>query len=145
MTGFVIVLTTLPVDGDAEKFASQLVEERLAACVNVLPSMRSVYRWKNAVERADERQLVIKTTTEQVNALEARLRELHPYDVPEFIVIPIVQGSADYLSWLTEQHKAVIPSTRESPRLEADSLAQDDRLFPRSTRKTVKPFLCLHV
>jgi len=67
--------------------------------------MRSVYRWKNAVERADERQLVIKTTTEQVNALEARLRELHPYDVPEFIVIPIVQGSADYLSWLTENTK----------------------------------------
>jgi len=109
MTGFVIVLTTLPVDGDAETFASQLVEERLAACVNVLPSMRSVYRWKNAVERADERQLVIKTTTEQVTALEARIRELHPYDVPEFIVIPIVQGSADYLSWLAENTKPASP------------------------------------
>jgi periplasmic divalent cation tolerance protein len=97
---FVIVLTTLPIDGDAEKFASQLVEERLAACVNILPSMRSVYRWKDAIERADERQLAIKTTTARITALEARIRKLHPYDLPEFIVIPIVQGSADYLSWL---------------------------------------------
>lgn len=105
MTGFVIVLTTLPSEGDAEKFASQLVEQRLAACVNVLPTMQSVYRWKNAVERADERQLVIKTTAEQVTALEARIRQLHPYDVPEFIVIPIVQGSATYLSWLSDSTK----------------------------------------
>jgi len=99
---FVIVLTTLPVEGDVEKLASQLVEERLAACVNILPAMRSVYRWKNAIERADECQLVIKTTAEQVTALEARIRKLHPYDLPEFIVIPIVQGSADYLSWLSD-------------------------------------------
>jgi periplasmic divalent cation tolerance protein len=102
---FVVVLTTLPIDGDAEKLASQLVEERLAACVNILPSMRSVYRWKNAIERADERQLVIKTTTERIPALEARIRKLHPYDLPEFIVIPMVQGSADYLSWLAENTK----------------------------------------
>ena len=67
--------------------------------------MRSVYRWKNAIERADECQLVIKTTAEQVTALEARIRKLHPYDLPEFIVIPIVQGSADYLSWLAENTK----------------------------------------
>ena len=99
---FVIVLTTLPVEGDVEKLASQLVEERLAACVNVLPAMRSVYRWKGAVERADERQLVIKTTRAQLTALEARLRKLHPYDVPEFVVLPIDSGSADYLSWLSD-------------------------------------------
>jgi periplasmic divalent cation tolerance protein len=101
---FVIVLTTLPAEGDAEKLASQLVEERLAACVNILP-IRSVYRWKNAVERADERQLVIKTTRAQVIVLEARLRALHPYDIPEFIVLPIDSGSADYLSWLSESTK----------------------------------------
>ena len=106
---FVIVLTTLPVEGDVEKLASQLVEERLAACVNILPAMRSVYRWKNAVERADERQLVIKTTTEQITALEARIRKLHPYDLPEFIVIPIAQGSADYLSWIAENTKPASP------------------------------------
>ena len=99
---FVIVLTTLPAEGDAEKFASQLVEERLAACVNVLPAMRSVYRWKNAVERADERQIVIKTTKARVSALEARIRQLHPYDVPEFVVLAVDSGTADYLSWLSD-------------------------------------------
>ena len=99
---FVIVLTTLPVEGDVETLAAQLVDERLAACVNILPAMRSVYRWKNAVERADERQLVIKTSRARVTALEARLRALHPYDVPEFVVLPIDSGSADYLSWLAE-------------------------------------------
>ena len=99
---FVIVLTTLPVEGDADKLASQLVEERLAACVNILPAMRSVYRWKDAIETADERQLIIKTTRAVVTSLEARLRTLHPYDVPEFVVLPIDSGSADYLSWLAE-------------------------------------------
>jgi periplasmic divalent cation tolerance protein len=99
---FVIVLTTLPAEGDAEELASQLVEERLAACVNILPPMRSVYRWKKAVERADERQLVIKTTRARVTALEARVRKLHPYDVPEFVVLAIDSGSADYLSWLSD-------------------------------------------
>jgi periplasmic divalent cation tolerance protein len=99
---FVIVLTTLPVEGDAEKFAAHLVEEKLAACVNILPPMRSVYRWKEAVERADERQILIKTTKARLTALEARIRELHPYEVPEFVVVPIAQGSQDYLSWIVE-------------------------------------------
>lgn len=102
MIEFVIVLTTLPAESDAEKLASQLVEERVAACVNILPAMRSVYRWKQAVEHADERQLVIKTTRAHVGELEARLRVLHPYEVPEFVVLPIDSGSADYLSWLSE-------------------------------------------
>ena len=99
---FVIVLTTLPLESDAEQFASQLVEEKLAACVSVLPAMRSIYRWKGAVERADERQLLLKTSAAQLIALEARVRALHPYDVPEFVVVPIADGSADYLSWLAE-------------------------------------------
>ena len=97
---FVIVLTTLPTDSDAEKFASQLVEERLVACVSILPAMRSIYRWDGAIERADERQLLLKTASSQLAALEARVRMLHPYDVPEFVVIPITHGSADYVEWL---------------------------------------------
>ena len=105
---FVIVLTTLPSDGDAESLAVRLVDEKLAACVNILPPMRSVYRWKGAIERADERQLVIKTTRAQLNALEARLRTLHPYDVPEFLVLAVDSGSVTYLSWLFE-------STRPDP------------------------------
>ena len=99
---FIIVLTTYPIDTDADSLAATLVEERLAACVNILPPMRSVYRWKDAIERADERQIVIKTTKARLTALEARIRTLHPYDVPEFVVLPIESGSTDYLSWLAE-------------------------------------------
>ena len=105
----VLALTTFPADGDAEQFAHTLVEERLAACVNVLPPMRSIYRWNGAVERADERQLLIKTTAAQVAALRARMQSLHPYDVPEFVVLPIIEGSPDYLSWLQASTRPVDP------------------------------------
>ena len=102
MNDFVLVLTTFPAHGDAEVLARTLVDERLAACVNVLPPMRSIYTWKGAIELADERQLLIKTATHRVKELETRLKELHPYDVPEFLVIPVLEGSGDYLSWLAE-------------------------------------------
>ena len=98
---YFIALTTLATDHDAEAFARTLVSEKLAACVNILPAMRSVYSWKGVIETADERQLLIKTTGDCLRELETRLRELHPYDVPEFVVIPIAEGSPDYLSWLT--------------------------------------------
>jgi periplasmic divalent cation tolerance protein len=101
-THFVLVLTTFPADGDAEALARTLVTERLAACVNVLPPMRSIYRWKGALEDASERQLVIKTTAARVPELQLRLKTLHPYEVPEFLVLPITEGSPDYLSWLTD-------------------------------------------
>ena len=109
MGNFVIVLTTLPMDADAEQFAAQVVQERLAACVNVLPLMKSVYRWKNVVEHADERQLIIKTTADRVSALEDWVRKAHPYEVPELLVVAIAQGSADYLSWLSENAAPVKP------------------------------------
>jgi periplasmic divalent cation tolerance protein len=99
---FVIVLTTFPVNRDADQLAQQLVGERLAACVNVLPPMRSIYTWKGAVESAEERQIVIKTVAARIRDLEKRLKELHPYDVPEFVVLPLIDGSAAYLSWLSE-------------------------------------------
>ena len=99
---YFIALTTLPVDGDAEALARTLVDEKLAACVNILPLMRSVYTWKGRTESANERQLLIKTTGLRLRELESRLRELHPYEVPEFVVIPIVDGGSAYLAWLTE-------------------------------------------
>ena len=99
---FVVVLTTLPGDADTDAFARTLVDQRLAACVNVLPPMQSTYRWKGSVETAAERQLLIKTRAAGVAALEQRVRELHPYDVPEFLVIPVNGGSAAYLAWLNE-------------------------------------------
>jgi periplasmic divalent cation tolerance protein len=101
-TDIVIVFTTLGADADATVFAHTLVEERLAACVNVLPPMISVYRWKGRVEQDREQQLIIKTTSASLGRLQARVRELHPYEVPEFLVLPAVGGSDSYLTWVQE-------------------------------------------
>ena len=98
----VIVLTTWPAGEDAAPTAATLVEERLAACVNLLPDMESTYRWKNAVEYAHERQMIIKTTRPRVDELIVRLKQLHPYDVPEALVVPVVGGSEAYLAWVGE-------------------------------------------
>lgn len=95
-----IVLTTLAADVDAAVLARTLVEERLAACVNVLPAMTSFYRWKGSLEEAREQQLVIKTAAACVGALEARLRELHPYELPEFVVLDARLSEA-YAAWVT--------------------------------------------
>jgi periplasmic divalent cation tolerance protein len=97
----VVVLTTLGAGTEAVELARALVEEGLAACVNVLPPMRSVYRWKGAVEVDTEQQVVIKTTAAGVAALEARLRALHPYELPEFLVLT-AGGSEAYLRWVAE-------------------------------------------
>jgi len=102
---FIIVLTTFPADRDAEPFATTLVGERLAACVNLLPPMRSIYTWKDAIESADERQVVIKTTAARLRELEVRVKQLHPYEVPEFVVLPITEGSHAYLTWLSASTK----------------------------------------
>jgi periplasmic divalent cation tolerance protein len=93
-----IVLTTIGAGADAAALARTLVEEGLAACVNVLPVMTSFYRWKGTVEEDTERQLIIKTIATRVPALEARLRELHPYELPEFVVL-IASASMAYTAW----------------------------------------------
>ena len=99
---YVLVLTTLPADADSDAFGRSLVEERLAACVNLLPLMDSVYRWEGRVEHEMERQIVIKTSRERLSDLWDRVRELHPYEIPEFIVVPIVDGNDAYLAWVGE-------------------------------------------
>ncbi|MCA1561673.1 MAG: divalent-cation tolerance protein CutA [Acidobacteria bacterium] len=99
---YVMVLTTIPTDVDALAFGRALVDERLAACVNVLPTMDSVYRWEGRVEHESERQVVIKTARERILALWERVRELHPYEVPEFVVLSIVDGNDAYLRWVGE-------------------------------------------
>jgi periplasmic divalent cation tolerance protein len=99
---YVMVLTTLPVDADGPGFARSLVEERLAACVNLLAPMESVYRWEGNIEQETERQVVIKTSRDRVAMLWDRIRELHPYDVPEFLVLPIVDGNDAYLRWVAD-------------------------------------------
>jgi periplasmic divalent cation tolerance protein len=97
----VILLTTIGVTADVEPLARTLVEERLAACVNVLPPMQSFYRWQGTVQRDDERQLIIKTSPERLPALEERLRSLHPYELPETLILTAT-GSELYLAWLHE-------------------------------------------
>jgi periplasmic divalent cation tolerance protein len=95
----VVVLTTLGESTDAAAFARVLVADRLAACVNVLPAMTSLYRWKGAIEEEREQQLVIKTTRDRVPAIEARFRELHPYELPELLVVS-ADASESYLAWV---------------------------------------------
>jgi periplasmic divalent cation tolerance protein len=97
-----VVLTTIGADADAESLARTLVHERLVACVNILPPMTSVYRWKGDVSKDPEHQIVMKTTIDRLAALERRLHELHPYDVPEFVVVAAAGGSEAYLKWVRE-------------------------------------------
>ncbi len=99
---YVIVLTTLPVDADTSTFCRTLVGERLAACANVLAPMTSIYAWEGHIAEEQERQVVLKTSKDSVPALWDRIRELHPYDVPEFVVLPIVDGNEAYLRWIGE-------------------------------------------
>jgi len=99
MSDLILILTTMPDDKRADELASALVEEKLAACVNVHGPMTSTYRWKGAVERDVERQIVIKTTPQRRDAIEARLRALHPYELPELVVID-ARSSDAYGRWV---------------------------------------------
>lgn len=102
---YVIVLSTLPSGADGAALARVLVDERLAACISIHSEMTSIYRWDGAVAEDSERQIVIKTSRSQVAPLWERLRELHPYDVPEFVVLPIIAGSDAYLQWMGDSTK----------------------------------------
>ncbi|MDJ0693791.1 divalent-cation tolerance protein CutA [Mastigocoleus sp. MO_188.B34] len=98
-----VVLVTAGSQEEAENIATALVELRLAACVNILPIHCSVYVWEGKVNKDKEWQLIIKTKLSQFPALEAKIQELHSYDVPEIIAIPIVNGSQPYLQWMLNQ------------------------------------------
>jgi periplasmic divalent cation tolerance protein len=98
-----VVLVTCASLMQAKLIARTVVEMRLAACVNILSSpVESYYRWKNRVEKARELLLIIKTSAKKLAALEAEVKRLHSYDVPEFLVLPVETGSKDYLKWLGE-------------------------------------------
>jgi periplasmic divalent cation tolerance protein len=101
MTDKKIVLTTTATREDAGKIARALVERRLAACVNLV-AIESVYRWKDEVESAEEWLLVIKTTAAAYDHVHAAIKELHTYDLPECVLLPIENGSEDYLAWIGE-------------------------------------------
>ena len=98
-----IVFCTCSGEDEANTVARSLVEDRLAACVNILPGLTSIYRWQGKVESASEHLLFVKTTRERLPAVESRIRELHSYEVPEIIAVPAAAGSEKYLAWVQEQ------------------------------------------
>ena len=98
-----LVFTNMPDRASAERLARTLVENRLAACVNILAPCGSVYSWKGMVESADEHPMLIKTTRDRFAALEERIRSGHPYELPEIIAVPLAAGSSDYLQWVEAQ------------------------------------------
>jgi periplasmic divalent cation tolerance protein len=100
MSEFVLALTTLPGDFDATSLAQDLVGSGLAACVNILPMVKSVYTWEGVPQIDQEQQLLIKTTNDLVDPLWEALRDRHPYDIPEFVVLPVIDGSEEYLKWV---------------------------------------------
>ena len=97
---FVVVLVTAGSSDEGRRIGRAMVEERLAACVNVVGPIRSIYRWEGAIEEAEEHLLVMKARTADVPALTARVRALHSYDVPEVVALPLTGGSEAYLAWL---------------------------------------------
>jgi len=114
MTEFVIVYVTAGSAEEADRLAQSLVSEKLAACVNRVKGVRSVYRWQGEVEQSDEELLIIKSRKNLLPALQKRVRELHSYSVPEIIAIPILAGSPEYLKWLHEEVAAGGPGKEES-------------------------------
>ena len=103
MTDKIVVLTAVDSQEQATKIARALVEKRVAACVNILPGAQSVYRWKGQIEEASEWMLVIKSRRDLFEALQSELRDLHSYEVPECVALPVVDGSEDYLAWLDRE------------------------------------------
>jgi periplasmic divalent cation tolerance protein len=103
MQDFIVVFVTAGSSVEGDHLARALVDERLAACVNRIKSIKSVYRWQEKVEESEEELLIIKTKKELFPRLEKRVRELHSYSVPEIIALPIIEGSHGYLKWLEEQ------------------------------------------
>jgi periplasmic divalent cation tolerance protein len=103
MKEFIVVYVTVSSSDEGKRIAKALVEERLAACVNQLPGVRSTYRWQGKIEESGEELLIIKTNKNLFTALQQRVCELHSYAVPEVIAVPMVAGSEAYLQWLDEQ------------------------------------------
>lgn len=98
-----IVLTTFPDFQSAQKTAHEIISNRLAACVNILPQVNSVYEWEGNIETQQEHMLILKTSQRCFASLEEAIRGLHPYELPEIIATPITHGSRDYLDWIESQ------------------------------------------
>ncbi|MCB1232121.1 MAG: divalent-cation tolerance protein CutA [Verrucomicrobiae bacterium] len=99
---YLLVLCTFPNAEEARQIGTQLIELQVAACVNLIPQIESIYRWKGEIKQESEVMAVIKTTMNNYAEIEARIRELHPYDTPEVIAVPIERGATSYLNWISE-------------------------------------------
>ena len=118
-TRALVVYVTVPNPDEAKRIAHVLIGERLAACVNIVCGIQSVYRWEGKIASDEELLLIIKTTRDQYSSLEKRVKDLHSYSTPEVIALPIEEGSAEYLRWLHES------TSLESTSLEGTSLPSD--------------------
>ncbi|MCL4467629.1 MAG: divalent-cation tolerance protein CutA [Deltaproteobacteria bacterium] len=105
LTGFIVAYTTVGKKADARRIAETIIEEGLAACVNIVPGLSSVYRWKGKTVTEKEYLLAIKTRKSLIPLLEKTIQSLHPYELPEFITLDISYGSSDYLQWLSTNTK----------------------------------------
>ncbi len=105
MSNELLVLVTAPSENEARRIANALVEERLAACVNIIGAIESVYRWEGKITTDREALLIVKTTTDRYEQVEQRVKELHTYSTPEVIAMGIERGSKDYLDWLRDSTK----------------------------------------
>jgi periplasmic divalent cation tolerance protein len=101
-TAEIVIYITAPSEDDAAKIARSLVESRLAACVNIIKNVRSIYTWQGNIEDDSEVLMIVKTQKKHLDALSSKVKELHSYDVPEIIVLPIIAGSEDYLKWIKD-------------------------------------------
>jgi len=101
-TKFIILYCTVPDQQTAEMISKNLVEEKLAACCNIVPGLKSVYRWEQKIQTDDELLLIIKTRSTLYAEVETQIKDLHPYTVPEIIALPLINGSVEYLNWMDE-------------------------------------------
>ena len=109
MERMVLVYTTYPSIVEAEKAGRVLVERRLAACVNILPGMVSIYRWEGALERADVAVMIVKTRAALADAVSSAVKEMHPYETPAILVIPLEKVDPQYLAWMTAETTPASP------------------------------------
>jgi len=102
MNNHIIILTTLPDEAIARSLAQELIKNQMAACVNIMPRMSSIYSWKGKIEEGQEHLLMIKTRAERYSAIEQAIRAQHPYELPEIIATPISHGLPEYMNWIDE-------------------------------------------
>jgi periplasmic divalent cation tolerance protein len=121
MTDKILVLTNCGTADEARRIARALVDARLAACVNILPAVQSIYHWQGAVEEAAEWTVLIKSRRPLFEKLRQKLRQIHSYQVPEVIAVPIVDGDADYLEWIDRETSEIEANSSETLHIDAEA------------------------